>query len=91
MFSSRVITLLVAASTLNCVEAYYDGTKPIVKMYDYDKNYRTLSCEECFRAEGKMCMRKDGASMISYTGSSNSGHGLCCKPGWTGDDCIDTY
>ena len=34
-----------------------------------------------------MCILKDGGSMISYTGSSNSGHGLCCKPGFTEGDC----
>jgi hypothetical protein len=27
-----------------------------------------------------MCSRRDGKSMIAYTGSSNTGQGICCKP-----------
>ena len=73
---------------MDAASAAYDETKPIVKMNDYDKaNFRTLSVEECFIAQGKMCIRKDGGSMIQYTGSSNRGHGLCCKPLYIGDDC----
>jgi hypothetical protein len=34
-----------------------------------------------------MCHDKDNASMISTTGSSNKGHGICCKPDYTGDHC----
>lgn len=36
-----------------------------------------------------MCHDKDNVSMIKTTGSSNPGHGLCCKPGFSGEHCND--
>ena len=57
---------------------YYDSS-PIVPMSEYKNVYRTLSCWECFEAQGKMCIDRNYLSMISITGSSNSGHGICCK------------
>ena len=63
------------------VHGIYDNTKPIVMMNDYSQDYRTLNCWECLAAEGVMCSYKDNKSMIALTGSSNEGHGLCCKPG----------
>jgi len=62
---SKIFTFLLACvldTTL--VSASYDSTKPIVKMAKYDKNWRTLSVPECFTAQGKMCILKDGGSMI---------------------------
>ena len=49
-------------------------------MRDYKYNYRTLSGWECFEAEGKLCHHDTHKSMILFTGSSNYGHGICCKP-----------
>jgi len=31
-------------------------------MSEYDKEFRVLSCWECFEAEGKMCRNKDSKS-----------------------------
>ena len=56
-------------------------------MSDYSKDYRTLSCWECFQAKGKMCHDKNYDSMIVETGSSNFGHGICCKPGFNDGFC----
>lgn len=28
--------------------------------------------------------------MIALTGSSNKGHGLCCKPGSTHENCVNS-
>lgn len=39
------------------------------------------------QAEGKMCGKKDGSSNIAVTGSSNQGHGICCKP----DNVTDSH
>lgn len=36
-----------------------------------------------------MCHDKDNASMIKTTGSSNKAHGICCKPGYSGEHCND--
>jgi len=36
-----------------------------------------------------MCHDKDHSSMLQVTGSSNRGHGVCCKPGFTGQHCND--
>jgi len=70
------------------VRAAYDSSE-LVPMKDYSADYRTLSCWECFEAQGKMCHDKDHESMIGVTGSSNVGHGVCCKPGYSGDHCND--
>ena len=72
---------------LSSVSAFYDSVTPPVPMSSYTKPFRTLSCSECFAAAGKMCILKNNANMISYTGSSNRGHGYCCKPDYTGDHC----
>lgn len=56
-------------------------------MRDYKDNYRTLTGWECFEAEGKFCHDTNHESMISVTGSSNFGHGVCCKPGFSGEHC----
>ena len=59
----------------------------LVPMSEYSKNYRTLNCWECFDARGKMCHDKDYQSMFRVTGSSNFGHGVCCKPDYEGQHC----
>jgi len=69
--------------------AYVKPKDPITLMKDWKTNYRTLSCWQCFEAQGKMCHDKDNKSMIKTTGSSNPGHGLCCKPGYAGEHCND--
>ena len=74
--------------TINEVKAAYDSSA-LVPMKEYSADYRTLSCWECFEAKGKMCHDKDHGSMIGVTGSSNIGHGVCCKPGYSGDHCND--
>lgn len=56
-------------------------------MRDYKDNYRTLSGWECFKAEGKFCHDDNQGSMIAITGSSNFGHGICCKPDFSGENC----
>ena len=65
---------------------YYDSSK-LVPMSEYQYNYRTLDCWECFEAKGKMCHDKNYNSMISVTGSSNIAHGVCCKPDYEGEHC----
>jgi hypothetical protein len=69
------------------VRAAYDYSD-LVPMSQYSKDYRTLSCWECMDAEGKMCHDRDHKSMILTTGSSNFGHGVCCKPGSTNEHCV---
>ena len=68
---------------------YYDvsDSNPIVPMSEYSKEFRTLDCFQCFQAEGKMCHDTLYGSMITSTGSSNPGHGLCCKPDSTDPKC----
>ena len=65
----------------------YDPTRPIVPMTEYKKEYRTFNCWECFTAQGKMCYDQDDKSMILATGSSNKGHGICCRPDYYGNLC----
>lgn len=65
---------------------FYDNTA-IVDMADYEFNYRTLNCWECYQAKGKMCHYRDYSSMIAITGSSNNFHGICCKPDFNGENC----
>ena len=71
---------------VSLVTGYYDPAL-LVPMSAYAKNYRTLSCYECFQAQGKMCHYKTDESMIAITGSSNIYHGLCCKPDYSGEFC----
>ena len=75
-----LIKILCCILMIEVTKGGYDYG-PLVKMEDYDKDYRTLSCWECFRAEGRMCRYRNNKSMIHFTGSSNPGHGMCCKPG----------
>jgi len=56
-------------------------------MSEYSLNYRTFSCWECFEARGKMCIDQNYQSMIRETGSSNRGHGICCKSDFYGQYC----
>ena len=35
-----------------------------------------------------MCSYTSDRSMIQLTGSSNKGHGICCKPGSTNSNCV---
>jgi len=81
---SMLRILLIFALPL--ISAIYDNSK-IVDMKDYKKNYRTLDCWECFEAKGKMCHHKSQKSMMKETGSSNAGHGICCKPDYEGKLC----
>jgi len=74
-----MLRLLNIIALIQKTDAFYDPTKPIVKMADYSKPYRTMDCWECFEAEGKMCHDIAHGSMIARTGSSNSGHGVCCR------------
>lgn len=78
--------LSVIATLLSTAQAAYDNSA-IVPMESYKDNYRTLTGWECFEAQGKFCHDKDHGSMISVTGSSNFGHGVCCKPGYSGEHC----
>ena len=63
------------------VKSVYDSSTPMMPMSDYTSDFRVFSCWECFEAKGVMCHDKDHQSMIRVTGSSNFGHGVCCKPG----------
>lgn len=56
-------------------------------MKDYSLPYRTLDVWECFEAKGKFCHDKDYDSMMKVTGSSNEGHGACCRPEYYGSPC----
>ena len=60
---------------------------PVIKMRDYKYDYRTLNAWECFEAEGKFCHDKNHKSMVLATGSSNYGHGICCKPNYSEGIC----
>ena len=64
----------------------YDRS-PIVPMRDYFENYRTLNGWECFEAQGKFCHHVNHTTMVLETGSSNFGHGICCKPQYHGEFC----
>ena len=67
--AAKTIFLSLALSSVTAMG--YDYITPPVPMSNYPKPFRTLSCSECFAAAGKMCILKDNANMISYTGSSN--------------------
>lgn len=84
----RLITLAALFSSSKAAPGY-DSTTPIVLMNDYSKEYRPLDCNECIAAEGKMCGNSDGSSIIKVTGSSNRGHGVCCKPDSKDKHCVD--
>ena len=71
---------------IHSVAAVYDYSE-LVPMEEYSENYRTLDCWECFWARGKMCHDTDYSSMFKVTGSSNRGHGICCKPDYNGKHC----
>ena len=74
------------ALILGITNAVYDYSE-LVPMQEYRYLYRTLDCWECFEAQGKMCHEIDNMSMMNATGSSNRGHGVCCKPEYTGTHC----
>ena len=75
----RLATLAALFSTAQAADGYVPYKEGDL-MADYSKDYRALDCTECIQAQGKMCGKKDGSSVISITGSSNPGHGNCCKP-----------
>ena len=56
----------------------------------YTSDYRTLSVWECFDAKGKFCHDRNYDSMMLTTGSSNKGHGVCCKMDYEGDHCSNS-
>ena len=64
---------------LSTIKAVYDPSK-LIPMADYPKDFRVLSCWDCFSANGKMCSFDENKSMYHLTRSSNYGHGICCKP-----------
>ena len=82
----KLMKSLSFIALLSTTNAQYDAT-PLVPMSDYAKNYRTLNGWECFEAKGKFCHDKNHESMIKVTGSSNSGHAVCCKPDYSGEHC----
>lgn len=77
---------LAASLLLGSIQAQYDYSE-LVYMKDYSGNVRTLNAWECFEARGKFCHDKSYASMMQVTGSSNRGHGLCCKTDYDGEGC----
>ena len=83
----KKLTIPIFFSIINLISSQYYDSGPIFDMNDYDNYIRTLDCWECFEANGKMCIRKDYLSMIYITGSSNYGHGICCKPGYNEGLC----
>ena len=74
----RLATLTALFSTAQAVKGYVPYKEGDL-MADYADAYRALDCTECIQAQGKMCGKTDGSSVISVTGSSNPGHGACCK------------
>ena len=81
-----LLSLFARLTTAQSSLGYYDSSE-IVPMSEYNYDYRTLDCAQCFQAKGKMCHDKDYASMIKVTGSSNLAHGVCCKPDYNGEHC----
>ena len=78
---------LFFALFIGITRAVYDYSE-LVPMSSYSQEYRTLSCWECFDVRGKMCHKNDYTSMMQVTGSSNFGHGICCKPESTHENCV---
>lgn len=78
------LTFLTAS--LGVVSGQYDYSD-LVLMSEYSQNYRTLNVWECFEARGKFCHDKTYQSMMMVSGSSNRGHGICCKPDFNGEHC----
>ena len=78
--------LILILTIVSLVKSAYDKS-PLVPMSEYQENYRTLSGWECFEANGKFCHDVNHGSMIRVTGSSNYGHGVCCKPDYAGEHC----
>ena len=86
-FNIRTTILAAGMALLGQVNAGYDYSA-LVPMDEYPQDFRTLNCWECFEARGKMCHDNDYGSMLAVTGSSNPGHGICCKPGYEGPNCM---
>ena len=78
-----VFALVRAKHNISDSHGYDYG--PLVPMQNYTFDYRSLNGWECFKAEGKFCHHYNHSSMIKATGSSNFGHGMCCKPHFTGE------
>ena len=53
------------------------------------RDYRLLSCWQCFDACGKICKNKNNEPMTPLTQSYNAGHGICCWPDSDSDYCKD--
>jgi hypothetical protein len=54
--------LLIRISALLAVVRTAYDYGPLVPMSEYDKEYRVLSCWECFEAQGKICRNVDNTS-----------------------------
>lgn len=73
-------------------EARNDLTRPLVPMSEYQFDYRTLNCWECFEAQGRMCHFEDYAHNQLLLQSANRGDGVCCKNSVEGDGvCSSDY
>ena len=82
-----IISYIIDAGLVSC--QYYDPS-PLVPMSQYTNDYRTLSCYECWFAQGRMCVSRTSDTMFDYTGSTNYNHGICCKTGVTSNVCSQT-
>ena len=73
---SVVIAMILASGRGN-----NDINRPVVPMSEYEFNYRTLSCWECFEAQGRMCHHDgyDHGEIYDILESANKGYGVCCK------------
>ena len=50
-------------------------------------DWRTLDCWQCSQAKGKACHLRSYSSMTSITGSRDIGDQVCCRPGFSGENC----
>lgn len=51
-----------------------------------EAHWQKLNCWECFEAKGRYCSNLDTFTHKQKVGS-NLGHGVCCKPGSTAEEC----
>jgi len=60
-----------------------------MRTYTY-RDYRLLSCWECFDACGRICKNKNNDAIAPQTASFNAGHGVCCRPDSQTEFCTAT-
>ena len=85
----KVCLLIFGLNLPQKCQGQVDPTRPIVKMDEYEQEYRLLDCWQCFEAHGKMCFDRSVTmqNFFSKYQTANTGLGVCCKPDSTDVEC----